>query len=117
MSGHRRVVEALFAQAGVNFNVALELDSMSMIVEAVAAGLGVSVQPWSTLERMRDADQRFDLINIADAGAMRVNWLCSLSDSELTAAAAATRGTLKATAADLVESGRWKGARLAVHDS
>jgi LysR family tcuABC transcriptional regulator len=86
-------------------------------VDAVAAGLGATIQPWAALGRFADAQERFQLAEIVDAQVARLNSLCSLSDDELSPAALAARVALAACARELVEAGQWGGARLAHHDS
>jgi LysR family tcuABC transcriptional regulator len=44
----------------------------------------------------------------------RVNLLCSLADDELSPAALATRAVLAECVRELVEQGRWIGARLSL---
>ena len=52
------------------------------------------------------------LIEITDAGVSRPNRLVSLSDDELSPAALAARVVLGDCVRELVQSGRWIGARL-----
>ncbi len=89
-----------------------EIDSLPMLMEAVLAGIGGTLQPWSALGRYPDAAHRFVLAELADAQARRPNALCSLSDDELSPAALATRVVLTECARELVRSGRWVGATL-----
>jgi LysR family tcuABC transcriptional regulator len=88
-----------------------------MVMDAVQAGLGCTIQPWSALGRFSDAQERFQLSEIADAQVRRLNSLCSLSDDELSPAALAVRVALSACARARVEAGRWGGARLSHHGS
>jgi len=110
--GLRSTLDAVFARARYKPNVALEIDSLPMLMDAVDAGLGCTLQPWAAVGRLADARQRFHLAEIADAQARRVNALCSLSDDELSPAALATRVVLADCARELVRSGRWVGATL-----
>jgi hypothetical protein len=52
-------------------------------MEAVAAGMGATVQPWSAVGMYRDAAERFQWSQIADDSVRRKAALCSLSDDEL----------------------------------
>jgi LysR family tcuABC transcriptional regulator len=83
-----------------------------MLMDAVDSGLGCTLQPWAAVGRFADAAQRFHLTEIADPLARRSNALCSLSDDELSPAALATRVVLADCARQLVETGKWVGARL-----
>jgi LysR family tcuABC transcriptional regulator len=115
--GLRHSVEAAFERARLRATIVAEIDSLALLMDAVDAGLGGSVQPWSSVARYPDAAERFHLAEITDARARRLNSLCSLSDSELTPAALAARVVLAAVTRDLVTAGRWQGARLNPHES
>ncbi len=110
--GLRSALEAVFGRARMQPRLVAEIDSLPMLMEAVLAGIGGTLQPWSALGRYPDAAQRFVLAELADAQARRPNALCSLSDDELSPAALATRVVLTECARDLVRSGRWVGATL-----
>jgi LysR family tcuABC transcriptional regulator len=115
--GLRSTLDAAFARLRLKPEVTTEIDSLTMLMDAVAAGLGATVQPWAALGRFADAQDRFQLSEITDAQAVRLNSLCSLSDDELSPAALAVRVVLAASARELVEAGRWGGARLSHHGS
>jgi len=110
--GLRSTLDAAFARAHFKPEIALEIDTLTMLMDAVDAGLGATLQPWAALGRFPDAKERFDLAQVADAQAVRLNSLCSLSDDELSPAALAVRVVLAGCARELVQAGRWGGARL-----
>lgn len=110
--GLRSTLDTVFARARLQPNVVAEIDSLPMLMDAVDAGLGGTLQPWAAVGRFADAQQRFHLAEVADPQARRVNALCSLSDDELSPAALATRVVLADCARELVRSGRWVGAAL-----
>jgi len=110
--GLRSTLDAAFARAGVTPQVVLEIDSLAMLMEAVDAGLGTTLQPWSAVARFDDAALRFDMARITDEQVQRVNLLCGLSDDELSPAALAARVVLSDCVKQLVQSGQWTGARL-----
>jgi LysR family tcuABC transcriptional regulator len=113
--GLRSTLDAAFSRAGLAPNVVLEVDSLSMLMEAVSAGLGATLQPWAAVGRFPDAGQRFHVDRIADADVKRRNLLCSLSDNELSPAALATRVVLIDCVRTLVQQGQWQGTALAGH--
>ncbi|WP_114972214.1 LysR substrate-binding domain-containing protein [Rhodoferax ferrireducens] len=115
--GLRSTLDAAFARAKFKPELVAEIDSLAMLMDAVSAGLGSTVQPWAALGRVTEAAQRFQWSEIADAQVHRTNALCSLSDDELSPAALATRVVLADCARQLVRSGQWVGARLIHHDS
>ena len=110
--GLRSTLDTAFARARVSPRVVLEVDSLAMVMAAVDAGLGSTLQPWAAMGRYPDADTRLQCARLTDAPARRVNLLCSLSDEELSPAALAARVVLGDCARSLVESGRWFGTTL-----
>ncbi|XAH23470.1 LysR substrate-binding domain-containing protein [Xylophilus sp. GW821-FHT01B05] len=115
--GLRSTLDAAFARARTKPRIAMEIDSLALVMDAVNAGLGSTLQPWSAVGRFHDAAQRFHLAEIADAAARRRSLLCSLSDDELSPAALAARVVLADCARALVGAGRWAGATLLPADS
>lgn len=110
--GLRSTLDLAFERARVRPSVLAEIDSLGMLMDAVDAGLGCTVQPWAALGRLPDAGERFRLSEISDRQARRLNSLCSLSDDELSPAALAARVVLADCARGLVRSGQWIGATL-----
>lgn len=114
--GLRSTLDAAFARADIKPQLVAEVDSLTMLMDAVCAGLGCTVQPWAALGRVHNAAQRLQWAAIADAQVHRSNALCSLSDDELSPAALATRVVLADCARAQVRSGAWEGTRLIHHD-
>lgn len=110
--GLRSSVMASFNHAGFQSQMAMEIDSLPLLMEAVAEGLGATVQPWSAVGMYRDAAERFQWSQIADESVRRKAALCSLSDDELSPAALAARVVLMDCARQLVHCGNWVGATL-----
>ena len=115
--GLRATLDAAFARAAIRPVLAAEIDSLALLMDAVDAGLGATLQPWAAVGRFADADRRFHLAELSDPLARRPNVLCSLSDDELSPAALAARVVLADCARERVLSGLWVGARLIHHDS
>jgi len=108
--GLRSVVNAVFARLGVEPKVAAEVDGLAVLMDAVASGLGATIQPGAATVRLhKDTVHR---IEISDPGAQRRNLLASLSDDELAPAALAARVVLTDVAKLLVLAKRWPGATL-----
>jgi LysR family tcuABC transcriptional regulator len=110
--GLRNTLDTAFARAKIRPNVVLEIDSLTMLMEAVDAGLGATLQPWAATGRFTDAADRFAMARIRDAQMKRQNVLCSLSDDELSPAGLAARVVLCDCVRALVQDGKWTGARL-----
>ena len=95
----------------------IEIDSLTMLMDAVQAGLGATVQPRAALARVPQWQETFEIAEIAERKLVRLNSLCSLSDDELSPAGLAVRVVLADCARELVRSGRWEGAALSHHKS
>jgi LysR family tcuABC transcriptional regulator len=110
--GLRSTLNAAFARANVTPLVSLEIDSLSMLMEAVKAGLGGTLQPWAAVSRMGPERDQLYMARISDHQVRRVNLLCGLSDDELSPAALATRVVMADCARSLVQGGTWLGAAI-----
>ncbi|SPA23013.1 putative transcriptional regulator, LysR family [Cupriavidus taiwanensis] len=108
--GLRALLDAAFARVRVTPNVVAEIDGLSLLMDAVRAGFGATIQPGAALARLNDPT----LVRapVADAQVGRHNLLASLSDDELSPAALAARVVLADTARSLVRDGAWFGATL-----
>lgn len=112
--GLRTFLDAAFARARVKPHLAGEIDSLGMLMDAVDAGFGGTLQPWSATRRYVDAAERFQLAQV-DGAARRTSSLCGLSTEELSPAGVAARVVLSVCARDLVRSGAWVGAHPTYH--
>lgn len=110
--GLRSTLNAAFARANVTPQVILEIDSLSMLMEAVKAGLGGTLQPWAAVSRMGPERDQLYMARISDHQVRRVNLLCGLSDDELSPAALATRVVMADCARSLVQCGAWLGTAI-----
>lgn len=108
--GLRATLAAAFARARVEPRVVAEIDGLALLMDAVRAGQGATIQPGAATARLSDAGLL--QVRIADAQVGRRNLLASLSDDELSPAALAARVVLADVARRLVREGRWAGATL-----
>ncbi len=111
--GLRAIVDEAFRRAGAAPRVVAEIDGLPLLMDAVRAGLGATIQPGSVAARAPEG--ALALLRVADASARRTSVLASLSDDELSPAALAARVVVAEVARGLVAAGRWRGATL--HDS
>lgn len=112
LHGLRAVVNAAFAQAKRVPRLAIEVDGLSALMNAVRQGLAATIQPGAA-ERL--APGEVVAIELTGRGLRRRSLLASLSDDELSPAALAARVTLRDVARTLVRAGQWPGAQL--HES
>ena len=112
--GLRSGLNAAFSRAKIDPRVIMEMDSLAMLMDAVCAGLGSTLQPWSAVARIPGATEQLYMARITDHQVRRVNFLCGLSDDELSPAALATRVVIADCVRSLVRSGAWLGASLSL---
>lgn len=108
--GLRSLLSRCFEQAKVEPNVVAEVDGLGLLMRAVRAGIGVTIQPGSILTP--DAHAELSSVQFDDDAAQRENILISLSEDELSPAALATRIVLADVIRSTVSEGRWPGATL-----
>ncbi|MDO9598394.1 MAG: LysR family transcriptional regulator [Azoarcus sp.] len=107
--GLRRVIDAAFKALDLRPTVIAEVDSLTVLMDMVARGMAASLQPWAALARQPQSGAALRWAEIVDAGTVRRNLLCSLSEDELSPAALATRALLARVVRRLVEDGGWRG--------
>lgn len=108
MHGLRSVLTSAADSQSLGLNVAMEIDSLAMLMDVVSAGLLATIQPGVAICRVVQADLR--MARISDPGLLRRNLLVSLSDDELSPAGLAARVVMRDVASDLVRRGEWVGA-------
>lgn len=108
--GLRASLTSAFARARIEPLVVAEIDGLALLMDAVRAGLGATIQPGAALARQPADDVLSSQITDNHVG--RRSLLVSLSDDELSPAALATRVVMADTARMLVRKGRWAGASL-----
>lgn len=108
--GLRAVINAAFARVRREPCVVLEVDGLAVLMDAVRAGIGATLQPAAAAAR--EPPDTLTRVEVADRDARRRNLLASLSDDELSPAALAARVTLADVARSQVRAGRWPGATL-----
>src|SRR5690606_3838332 len=87
--GPRHAIVTAFAHAGLPLNMALEIDGLPLLMEAVMAGMGATVQPWSAVKLHHATQGEFLWSEIVDGQVRRPAMLCGLSEDELSPAALA----------------------------
>lgn len=111
--GLRALLNAASSRGRYALNVVAEIDGLAVLMDAVRAGYGATIQPGAALARL--GGEPLVTLEIADSAVRRPNLLTSLSDDELSPAGLAARVVLQSVMRDLVLQGRWPGATL--HES
>ncbi|HFZ8993706.1 TPA: tricarballylate utilization LysR family transcriptional regulator TcuR [Citrobacter freundii] len=108
--GLRGRLETLCQENGIAVNITTEIDGLTLLMRAVRAGLGATIQPGAAISHPDSEALR--VIGIYNPVLSRPNYLVSLSDDELTPAGLAARVVLTRVMRQLTESGAWPGATL-----
>ncbi|TPQ38252.1 LysR family transcriptional regulator [Cupriavidus pinatubonensis] len=108
--GLRSLLARCFEHSKADPNVVAEVDGLGLLMRAVRAGIGVTIQPGSILAP--DTHAELSSVQFDDDAAQRENILISLSEDELSPAALATRIVLADVIRSTVSEGRWPGATL-----
>lgn len=111
--GLRALLNAASAHGQFELNIIAEIDGLAMLMDAVRAGYGATIQPGAALARLRG--EPLAMIEIAERKVRRPNLLVSPPEEELSPAALAARSVLRSVARSLVEERKWMGASL--HES
>ncbi len=107
MHGLRNVLTNMADKHSLGLNIAIEIDSLAMLMDVVSDGLFATIQPGIAIHRVRH--KKLQMIKIADHEMVRRNLLVSLSDSELSPAGLAARVVIQKVASELVGQGDWIG--------
>lgn len=111
--GLRALLNAASSRGRYALNVVAEIDGLALLMDAVRAGYGATIQPGAALARL--AGEPLVTREVADSAVRRPNLLTSLCDDELSPAGLAARVVLQSVMRELVQQGRWPGATL--HES
>jgi LysR family nitrogen assimilation transcriptional regulator len=106
----RMLLESMMTQAGMQFNVVAEIDSVPSMLEAVEAGVGATVLPWSAVYRQALQDRI--CVRPFAVPITREITMCRSDAAPLTAAVMATWAAIQPCLEELVKASIWKGLRL-----
>src|SRR3546814_18584087 len=81
MHGLRSVLASAEDRQALGLDVAMEIDSLALLMDAVGAGLAATIQPGAAVRRMGHLN--LIMARISDPLLVRRNLLVSLSDEEL----------------------------------
>lgn len=107
--GLRRRIAAEFEQRNLSARIVAEIDSLSLLMNCVYAGMGATIKPMSAVYLEGARGRKWRALSIADARMRRPNYLYSLAPARLSTAAALVAAELRQTARELIAAGAWTG--------
>lgn len=110
--GLRRRVVAEFERRDLTPHVVAEIDSLTLLMNCVYDGMGLTIKPMSALRHEGERGKHWRALSIADAKIARRNYVYSIAKTLLSPAASAVAIELQDTARTLVLSGDWQGVAL-----
>jgi LysR family transcriptional regulator, regulatory protein for tcuABC len=107
--GLRQRIAAEFDNRGLTANVVAEIDSLSLLMNCVHDGIGVTIKPMGAVMQEGPRGRKWRCLSFSDVRFRRRNFLYSLPPERLTTVAAVVTTELKETARELVDGGIWPG--------
>ena len=107
----RSTIEAVAAGQGVALTVRFELESLTIIKQAVRAGLGHTIASWASAQE-EVLEGRLTRLRIIDPPIRRTVVLTTVLTRPLSRGSLAVRDLLAELMRELVESGRWRAELL-----
>lgn len=101
--GLRQRITAEFTNQGLNLNVIAEIDSLSLLMNCVHAGMGATIKPMGAVMQESARGRQWRCLSFSDAVFRRQDFLYSLPAERLTAAAAVVKRELKSTVAEILD--------------
>ncbi|QEW07893.1 LysR family transcriptional regulator [Nitrincola iocasae] len=109
LHGLRTNLMAAFERFNIQPNIVMEIDGLTLLMDAVKEGYGATIQPGAAASRLGKSGLLIRRIN--DKLIVRRNYLVSLPDDDLSPSALATRLVMTNVAKHLVQNNTWPGAR------
>jgi LysR family tcuABC transcriptional regulator len=110
--GLRRRISLEFERINVSLDAVAEIDSLPLLMSAVAQGIGATIKPRAAIHALGNTPERWRCLRVSDAQMTRPNYLYALPPQKLSPVAAVVRDELKRVVRTLIESGRWQGVTL-----
>jgi LysR family tcuABC transcriptional regulator len=111
--GLRRRIAAEFEARNLAMRIVAEIDSLSLVMSCVHAGVAATIKPMSAALLEGERGRRLRALTISDVRMTRRNYLYSLPPNRLSAAAATVATELRRTVREAIDSGAWAGAMVA----
>ncbi|MGB3277296.1 MAG: LysR substrate-binding domain-containing protein [Castellaniella sp.] len=110
--GLRQRIESELEARNLSARIVAEIDSLSLLMNCVYAGMGATIKPMSALQLEGERGKEWRALAISDAQITRRNYLYTVSHEMLSPAAALIASEIRTTVRWLTETGRWPTVRL-----
>lgn len=110
--GLRQRVETEFETRNLSAHIVAEIDSLSLLMNCVYAGMGATIKPMSALLLEGERGKEWRALTISDAHISRRNYLYTVSHEMLSPAAALIATEIRKTVCWLTETGGWPTVKL-----
>ncbi len=107
--GLRQRIAAEFENRDLTSNIVAEIDSLSLLMNAVFDGMGATIKPMGAVMLEGARGRSWRCLSISDMRFRRRNYLHSLPPERSTAAAVVVANELKDCARELIDSKAWRG--------
>ena len=102
--GFRQMLDTAFAQQKLQPNLIAEVDSVDVLMDAVAHGMADTIQPWSAVYRFKD---KVSWSELSEHELVRSNYLCSIATDLLSPVASAAREIVRGEISRLMSGEGW----------
>lgn len=110
--GLRRRVAATFEQRNLTLNLVAEIDSLSLLMNCVRDGIGVTIKPMAAILAHHERKENWRTLAISDAQISRTNYIYSLASETFSPSVLVISEQLRSLTQELVKSGKWPGTQL-----
>ncbi|MBW3097229.1 LysR substrate-binding domain-containing protein [Pseudohoeflea coraliihabitans] len=107
--GLRQRITAVFENRGLSTKVVAEIDSLSLLMDAVHDDIGATIKPIGAVMKEGGHGRAWRFLTFSDVSFRRRNFLHFLPPERLTTAAAMVAGELKQVARELTLQKKWPG--------
>lgn len=110
--GLRRRIATEFEERNLTAQVVAEIDSLSLLMNCVFEGMGVTIKPVSALQIEGNRRPEWRVLPVTNARFSRRNYIYSIAPDMLSPVAAAVRSEIRDVAEELATSAEWQGVSL-----
>jgi len=110
--GLRRQIDSSFEQRNLVANAIAEIDSLSLVMDCVYEGMGITIKPWAAIMSQQERTREWRAYSISDAPLIRGNYIYSHGDEIDSPSILAVAREIRRVTAHLVTNGLWEGVKL-----